>query len=156
MDLQRELSKIVGLPLSDIWRALGQVFEFGEQRPFVNKKGDPATRSDFSVKFLDVWRVTRGPAIVFGSGDHRGKRRFYDRKTPPQDPTQRERWERAKEFIRRIEAEDLLVERVMVTDSFVVVISLSDGYEIAGFGASSESAEFLFWSDDTTDTYELV
>ncbi len=30
---EETFSKIIGLPLTDLWRALGQIFEFGEQKP---------------------------------------------------------------------------------------------------------------------------
>jgi hypothetical protein len=145
--LEQELSQIVGLPLTCLWRALGQIFEFGEQKPFLNRKGEEVCRSDFSVKFLAGWRVSVGVMTVFGSGDHiSGKRRFYDRKTRPRDPLNRARWDRAKEFLRRVHEQSLIVESVQVTRSGVVFIRLSDDYEIAGLRTGSFSDDVLYYS----------
>lgn len=126
---------------------MGQIFEFGEQKPFTNRKGEVATQADLSLKFLADWRVSLGAETVFGSGDHgSGKRRFYDRKTPPREEFDRVRWKRAKEFLRRVEERTLVVESVNVTDTGIVFVKLSDGYEIAGFRCGTELDDLLYYS----------
>lgn len=145
--LEAELSRIVGLPLTCLWRALGQIFEFGEQKPFINRNGEEATHAEVSLKFLADWRVSLGAVTVFGSGDHaHGKRRFYDRKTPPRELFNRTRWKRAKEFLRRVTEETLLVESVKVTDTGVIFVKLSDGYEVVGLRCGTELDDLLYYS----------
>jgi hypothetical protein len=52
--------RIVGLPLTDMWRFGGfQVFEIGPQLPFVNKKGQQITRAEMSFHILAEWSLQK-------------------------------------------------------------------------------------------------
>lgn len=64
------LSALVGLALTDMWRYAGcQKFEFGEQRPFINRKGQQATASDISLVVSTAWQIT-GPQDFSLTSDH--------------------------------------------------------------------------------------
>ena len=44
LTIELALGELVGLPLSDMWRYAGcQKFEFGEQRPHLNRDGEETT-----------------------------------------------------------------------------------------------------------------
>jgi len=56
------LSALVGLPLSDMFRYAGcQKFEFGEQKPHLNRKGEEMTRADWGLVASCHWRI-QGPS----------------------------------------------------------------------------------------------
>lgn len=106
--------------------------------------------SDYRVDFLCEWRVSQGCTVIMGSNDHGGKRRFYDRKTPPKsDPLKgvdaRIRWLRAKELLKLANAGALRVLSVDFDSNCVLRIQLTDGYSIAGFKCDSDwNAQFFF------------
>lgn len=156
--LTERLKVLVGLPLTDIWRPIWQCFEFGEQKPALNKKGDEITRADYSVTLTGDWAVTLGSLVVMGSGDHKsnGKRRFYDRVTPPREPEARDRWKRAKAFFQLIEEAKLIVESILVTPSGLILISLSDGYVIQGMQCNADNSELFDWSDEPNQVFMYV
>ncbi len=66
----RELSAIVGKPLTNMWRYAGrQVFAFGPEIEAVMEDGEPATITDCGLTVLSDW-VIRGPArFHLESGD---------------------------------------------------------------------------------------
>lgn len=146
--LEKYLSVMVGLPLTDMWRPLWMVFEFGELKPGVGRGDQPVMRADFSLMVTCDWRVLQGAVTVLGSGDLRLDRKpFYARKTPPRDPLAKARWKRAKEFIEKVEQGSLTVESVEVTESARLRIKLSQGYEICAMQCGSHNDDFFHWRD---------
>lgn len=156
--LTERLQVLVGLPLTDIWRPVWQCFEFGEQKTATNRKGDEITRADYSVTLTGDWAVTLGSVVVVGSGDHKGigKRRFYDRATPPREPESRDRWKRAKAFFQLIEEAKLIVESILVAPSGLILISFSDGYVIQGMQCNADNDELFDWRDQANDVFMYV
>ncbi len=146
--LETYLSVVVGLPLTDMWRLLWMVFEFGELKPGVGRDDKPVMRADFSLMVTFDWRVSQGAVTVLGSGDlHLNRRPFYARKTPPRDPLAKARWKRAKAFIEKVEQGSLTVESVEITESARLRIGLSQGYEICAMQCKGENDDFFHWRD---------
>lgn len=52
------LDHFVGLPLTDVWEMYGFIFEFGEQKPFMNKLGEEARRSNQWIKAVRGFEIT--------------------------------------------------------------------------------------------------
>lgn len=93
------LQPMVGEPLSEMFRAVGQVFEFGEQRPDINRREEAITRGDFALKFIaGDWRVVQASRIILDSSDHTNNDSFYDDK-PPHRPYDLEAWHLGREFL---------------------------------------------------------
>ena len=146
--MRSALNVLVGLPLTDLWRPLGQTFEFGLQKPYLNRKGEEIHRSDYRLHLLQEWRVTEHNVVVMGSDDHQTKRRFYRRKTPPRDPIARERWRRANRFFDLVKGGALLVERVTIDDSASIRIELTEGFLIEAINCSSDNYEVWIFDND--------
>jgi hypothetical protein len=73
--IEQALTPLIGLPLSDMHRvsSLGlQMFEFGQQRLAVNRRGQPITLADWSLHVFCDWRVTGPMGPVFGHNDYLG------------------------------------------------------------------------------------
>lgn len=130
-----------------MWRPVSQCFEFGEQLPFVDRQGRECTCADRQLTVWDAdWRISEGEIIVMGRGDHGGKRRFYDRKTAPRDPEQRERWLRANRFFDRMEARQLVVSEVQVGRAGALQIDLTLNFAINVLPCSSENVNWWCYS----------
>jgi len=68
---QEALKDLVGLPLSDMWRYGCQKFEFGEQHPQVNRKGEVIHAAEWALVAECPWRLS-GPAGFEFSHQHFG------------------------------------------------------------------------------------
>lgn len=73
----RAVQELVGLPLTDMWRyGECQKFEFGEQKPCLNRRGEATTRAEWGLVVSCRWRV-EGPnnfvlrSESFGPGQQR-------------------------------------------------------------------------------------
>lgn len=147
--MQQALQSLIGLPLTYMWRPVSQCFEFGEQLPFINSQGQECTRADRDLTIWDAdWRISKGDVIVMGHGDHRGKRRFYDRKTAPRDPEQRERWLRANRFFHQMDAGQLVVSAVAVGRAGSLKIELALDYAIDVLPCGTEGVEWWSYTND--------
>jgi hypothetical protein len=140
------LSVLVGLPLTAFRKPIFVVFEFGDQLLFKNRKGDDITLAEWSFDVIDFWHVTNNDTIVIGRNDmpHRRKgrsRRFFDRRTPPRDPQQRARWQRARDFLDRVNDGRLRVISVSGGPAGAACIQLTDGYAIRAFSADSDRGD---------------
>lgn len=61
---------LVGKPLSGTFRAVDmEMFEFGEQVPFVDRFGRDRTTGEFRLHVQSVWRIVRDGRIVVGYED---------------------------------------------------------------------------------------
>jgi hypothetical protein len=68
--ITEELAVLVGLPMSDWWRAAGmQILEFGPKHKIVNRRGEEVERSDISLHLQCFWRLVDSERIVFGHED---------------------------------------------------------------------------------------
>lgn len=68
------LACLVGLPLTDMFRYLGfQKFEFDEQKPFLNRKGQPVTASDIGLVVGCWWQISGPDDFVLNSGHFPGE-----------------------------------------------------------------------------------
>ena len=68
--LEEYRSRLVGLPVSHVWRGYGSAFcmEFGQLTPKFRKDGRPlSSEGEFSLMIEWSWRIETGNAIVCGS-----------------------------------------------------------------------------------------
>jgi len=145
--LSEELKVLLDLPLSGMWRAVFQIFEFGEQKPALNRNGEEITRADYSLDVSCAWRIRKNCYIVISDVDHWTKRRFYRRKTPPRDPRQRTRWRRAQEFFEAVENQKLNARRIRLHGLAELSISLTLGYTLDVFLNDSVEGWRLLYPD---------
>jgi hypothetical protein len=155
-ELNAMLAPIVGQPLTDMWRGGGQIFEFGEQLPWADKKGIDQTRARYHVKFLGEWQISQAHKVVMGSRDHRTKRRFYDRVREPKEPDSRDIWRVAKEFLGKVKAGELRVVSAEFEDSGLIQIKLTQNFVLIGLSCSAENEDALFWMDSELDESHLI
>lgn len=130
-----------------MWRGIGQAFVFGAQPPLTELEEEGPTPATIDLKLIQGWRIFREGRTILGSQDHgQGeKRRFYDRKTPPRDPEERLRWQRAKAWFAEVEAETRTVVEVSVSSAFEPRLRLDDGTTIEASHTSSYSGNELWW-----------
>ena len=89
--IERALQPLIGLPLSDMWRisrAGLQRFEFGEQRPGKNKRGETVTFGSHALHVACAWRIVETSAIIIGADDYNGEERHkrYPARFDPNNP----------------------------------------------------------------------
>jgi|GEM_PF-6859664 len=111
----------------------------------LNRRGQETWYGEWSLKIFISWCITEKGAVVFGSEDHRTKRRFYRRKTKPREPKARERWERANKFFDAVYDEVLIVQSVHVEDCAALTVILSDGYAIRAIPTATDYLETLYF-----------
>ncbi len=118
--LQRRIHKVlallVGLPLSDMWRAGFQIFEFGEQQPFQNRKGKEVTKADYALHVSCPWRIVGPKGLSLASDDY-----ISGKASGP-------RHGRAKAFFADLRAATLVVERLEADVAGSVRLWLRGGY----------------------------
>lgn len=98
--LNELLQPICGQPLTGMRKAVGDVFEFGVQKPATDRKGNTITEGDFILKFIFAdWRIVQRGRIILGSGDLSGETQFYDSHEPHVNQDQEEARKLAREFL---------------------------------------------------------
>ena len=151
------LQPIVGEPLSGMWRALGQVFEFGEQRPDTNRRGEAITQGDFLLKFIAAdWRVVQAGRIILGSSDHTNNDRFYDTDQEPERPYDAEAWRLGRDFLESVENCKFVAESIEVGRFADVRVRLSHDLMIESFGSSGQDFDLWWFLNRRTDFSCLV
>lgn len=151
------LQPIVGEPLSDMWRGLGQIFEFGEQRPDINRRGQAITRGDFSLKFISAdWRIVQAGRLILGSTDHYDEERFYDSEEPLIRPYDDEARSLIREFFESVRASKFVVESVEVGPLADVTVRLSHDLLIQSFGSSGQDKDLWWFDNGRTEVSCLV
>jgi hypothetical protein len=149
------LQPIVGQPLTDMWRPIGQGFEFGPQTPTINRRGEAVHRAPMLLDLLDRWHITRGSTIVMGYADHVHKRRFYHRQKAPAEAEARARWVRAKEFFEHV-SEGSLIVRAVQGRGGGLEIELSGDYWIRAFVDGTDVSDVLYFRNDLTGESIMV
>ena len=151
------LQGICGEPLTDMWRGLGQIFEFGVQRPATNKKGEAITYGTFDLKFTSAdWRIVRQGRVLLGSFDHSLETRFYDPDEPAGQPYDVEARVLVREFFDDVSSARLIVESVEVSVLADITILLTGDTMIQSFGSSGEDHDLWWCLDRRTDVSCLV
>ncbi len=57
--IEAALTPLIGEPLTDMWRYIGfQKFEFGLQKPFMNRKGIEVSKADHGLVTNGEWKLT--------------------------------------------------------------------------------------------------
>ncbi|CAN5369630.1 hypothetical protein BH11ARM1_BH11ARM1_08280 [soil metagenome] len=144
---EEALTPLVGLALTDFRQPIFTIFEFGEQRPGKNRRGEDVTFADWSFDITGMsWQVVHHDRVVIGSSDmpYSGKRRpkrFFERITPPRDPELRSRWRAANDFLDLVEAGSLHAVAVSAGPAGATSIFLEEGYAIHTFTDSSKATD---------------
>lgn len=155
--LHELLQPICSEPLTGVWRAVGQVFEFGVQRPMKDRKGEGITRGDFDLKFIYAdWRVVHHGRVILGSTDHCDDEQFYNSDQPPELPYNAEARRLACDFFDALSEAKFIVESVVVRDHADVAIRLSDELLIESFSSSGQDSDSWWFSNRRTDVSCLV
>lgn len=126
---------LVGQPLSDLWHPAFWVFEFGEQLPFINKRGDDVTAASIKLDLSCPWRISKDRRLVMSSGDFEFDRKYQRvalpyRVTRPRDAWDIERWRLCKGFWNVLEEASVRVRRVTVRPTGDITLLLSHGYRL--------------------------
>jgi len=156
--LHELLQPISGQPLTMIRHAVGQVFEFGIQKPAIDRRGNANTEGDFFLKFIYAdWRIVKRGRILLGSGDLYGETWFDNSDEPHLSSDQVEARKLAREFLNDVIGGRYVVESVHVGDLADLAIVLSDDLVIQSFGSSAEVHHDLwFFRNMRTDVHGLV
>lgn len=126
----RAFMALVGLPLTDMWRYFGcQKFEFGEQKPQINSRGEETTWADWGLVACAAWTMT-GPEVFELSSDH-----F--------EPERRDG--HASEFYQSLDVNPPAVEQVQVLSDGALSISLTGGYHLSLQGIPPNEEKFEAW-----------
>lgn len=155
--LRELLQPLVGESLTGMYRYLGQVFEFGEQRPWTNRRGEATTRGDFLLKFISAdWRIVQAGRIVLGSSDRDPEKQFYEAETPPDNSHNAEAWRLARAYFDAVEAGTFVVETVDVGGFGEVTLRLSQALVIESFASSAQDLDLWWFMNDRTQVSCLV
>jgi hypothetical protein len=115
--IEAALRPLLSEPLTDMWRYVGhQRFEFGEQRPCKNRKGQDITRADLAVVALCHWRISRADGSSVSRCNFRSS-------TEPGD-------EAAGRFVEECLDSQPVVLEITAQDSGGVHLVLAHGYEL--------------------------
>jgi hypothetical protein len=151
------LQPLVGEPLTGMWRAVGQVFEFGEQRAATNRRGEPITRGDFQLKFIAAdWRVVQSGRIILGSSDLDTEEQFYEAETPPEGAHSEEAWRLARAYFDAVETAEFVVQSADVSEFGEVTVRLSPDVVIQSFASSAQDLDLWWFMNERTDVSCLV
>jgi len=126
---QEAFSPLIGLPLSDMWRYGSQKFEFGEQKPHLNRKGEETTWADWGLVVAGAWHLS-GPNGFALSSEHFAPER-HD--------------EHAKDFYESLDDEPPIVQTVEVLENGGLRIEMSRGYRLGIDPRSTEEEYFEEW-----------
>ncbi|GEM_PF-1893870 len=127
------LSELVGLPLTDMWRYIGfQRFEFGEQKPHLNRKGEETSSADYVLVARGVWRIV-GPDGFELSSDHFGDPRTDEHALPFYESLGEEGPPRVEGIVVRVDGE--------------ISIAMSKGYSLTVRPWDEEPPEGASWSE---------
>lgn len=89
--IERALKPLVGLPLSDMWRISRyglQRFEFGDQWPDKNRRGETVTYGICSLHVACAWRIIHSSGIIVGADDYNNSEQHesYPSRLNPDNP----------------------------------------------------------------------
>ena len=132
LTVELALGELVGLPLTDMWRYVGfQRFEFGEQKPHLNRKGKETTSADYALVARGFWRIV-GPDGFELDSDHFGEPRTDQHALP---------------FYESLGEEDPpRVEGVGVREDGEISVEMSRGYVLSVRPWDEEPPEDADWS----------
>lgn len=151
------LQPICGQPLTAMWRAIGQVFDFGEQKSTTNRRREAIARGDFALKFIYAdWRITQGGRIILGSTDYVDGTWFYELEEPARGQFDEDARRLVHEFLEELPTGRLVAQSVVVSHFADITITLSNDLVIQSFGSSGESQDLWWCHNLLTDLSCLV
>ncbi len=128
--IEKALKPLVGLPLSDMWRAGCQIFEFGQQHPFQNRKGEQVIRADYGLDVSCPWRIIAPEGMALASWDYLSD----DKRTRP-------RHARSRAFFEQLRAATLTVEAIEADSVGGVRFRLKGGYVLEVLPVSTSRSD---------------
>ncbi len=140
--IEQVLHPLVGLSLSDMGRFVGwQRFEFGPQKPFINKKGQEATKADYAIDVVCGWRIISPEGVVVGSDDYGPGMERHD--------------EQGKPFFRMLSQSPPVVESVRADNVGSVHFALTGGYRLDILPMGAIQAEQWIFLTPSAATFTL-
>jgi hypothetical protein len=143
--LEDAIAILVGNPLSGTFRAADmEMFEFGEQLPFVDRHGNNRTRGQYRLHVQCPWRIVRSKTVLLG---------YDDMVEPPRGVSANEfdpnaggknlRDELMAEFLRDTSIDGRTVRRCAATELGDVQLTFGDNSRLELFpAASNDEAEY--------------
>lgn len=114
---EEALKQLVGLPLSDMWRYGCQKFEFGEQHPQVNRKGEAIHAAEWALVAECPWRLS-GPSGFELSHEHFG-------------PDLERRDDHAASFYKSIETSPPVVTSIAIASDGRLIVAMTGNFVLA-------------------------
>lgn len=155
--LTEQLQPICGEPLTCIRKAVGDVFEFGVQRPAKTHKGEDITHADFFLKFIYAdWRVVHRGRIILASVEHSNDEHLIPGEDPMNPAHVAVSVVFAQEFFDAVTEGKYIVESVVVREHADVTILLSDDLKIESFTSSCQNKDVWYFCDYRASVSGLI
>ncbi len=155
--LTEQLQPICGEPLTCIRKAVGDVFEFGVQRPAKTHKGEDITQADFFLKFIYAdWRVIHRGRIILASVEHSNDEHLIASGAVMNPAHVAVSLVFAREFFDAVTEGKFIVESVVVREHADVTILLSDDLKIECFTSSCQNKDVWFFCNHNARVSGIV
>lgn len=129
---------MIGLELSDMWRAGFQIFEFGPQVPFINRKGEESLKAEHCFHVSGDWFI-RGPDEFTLRASH-----FHGDRSDGF----------AKAFYARMDSSPIRIELVKVELDGGLRFACTDGFQIAFLNQPAEAPHQSSGESEGEDGFE--
>jgi hypothetical protein len=155
--LTEQLQPICGEPLTCIRKAVGDVFEFGIQRPAKNLRGEDITRADFFLKFIYAdWRVMHRGRIILASVEHSDDEHLIGPELVPEPAYVAASQVLAREFFVAVTEGKFIVQSVIVREHADLTIQLSDELKIESFSSSCQNKDVWYFCNDNAKVSGII
>ena len=135
------LKDLVGLPLSDMWRYGCQKFEFGEQHPQVNRKGEAIRAAEWALVAECRWRLS-GPSGFELSHEHFG-------------PDLDRRDDHAADFYKSLESSPPVVTSIAIASDGRLTLEMTGGVILEMMPTGDASWRFMPPKHDPRAHFEV-
>lgn len=146
------IQPVCGLPLT-----IGQVFQFGDQKPWTDRHGRPFTQGDHLIKFITQdWRFIQNERIILGSFNNYNNQWFFEGEEGPNNDYEREAHRIAAEFVEDIKKGRYVAQSASVGKFADVRITFTENLELQSFSSSGNQDDLWFFRNNIDDVIYLV
>jgi len=140
-----------------MYRAVGQVFDFGKQQPATNRRSEAITRGDLCLKFISAdWRIIQEGRILLGSSDFGAEGTFYDLEEAPELAYNAEAWRLARDFFIKVREGVFVVESFSIGSFAEVNVQMTHRLSVESFASAGQDLDILWFHNRRTDVSCLV